>query len=530
MVTLSRIVALITLVVSSLANVAVAADEKVDFARDVKPILSDNCYKCHGPDGAARQADLRLDVLDPKLGPLAPRDGYAIIAPGNVDDSTLVMRITADDDDVRMPPANSNKHLTPQQIDVLKRWVEQGAKWGKHWAYEKPVRPEIPSLSRALQGAGAGNPIDHFILARLDKEGIKPSPVAEKPTLLRRAALDLTGLPPSPADLDAFINDSSSDAYEKAVDRLIASPHFGERQARHWLDYARYADSNGYAHDFPRSVWPYRDWVINAMNADMPFDRFTIEQLAGDMLPGATLEQKIATGFHRNTQINTEGGIDPEQFRIESIIDRVGTTATVFLGLTVACAQCHDHKFDPIAQKEFYQLFAFFNNADEPTLKVSGVTDPKEVETLTERIAELDAAVKQKVASWESSLTDGQRKTLKPEAQAALAIAAEKRDAKQQAAVQAALRSADNDFGAMADDLAAVKKQLSDGATTLVMAERAKDSRKTHLFIKGDFTRHGEEVSPGVPAVLHPFKASPATKPTRLDLAKWITDAENPLT
>ena len=518
--------------------------ETIDFARDVAPILSDNCFRCHGPDAGTREGDLRLDVLDPKQGPLAPRDGYAIIAPGNLDDSTLLMRIESEDDETRMPPPSSNKKLTPRQVDVLKRWVEQGAPWGKHWAYEKPVRPAPPEVADA---AWVKNPIDRFILARLEKEGIKPSPAAERHTLLRRAALDLTGLPPSPAELDAFASDPSADAYEKQVERLLASKHFGERQARHWLDNARYADSNGYSHDFPRSIWPYRDWVINAINADVPFDRFTTEQLAGDMLPGATLEQKVATGFHRNTQINTEGGIDPEQFRIESVIDRVGTTATVFLGLTVACAQCHDHKFDPVSQKEFYQLFAFFNNADEPTLKVSGVTDPKEIEALEERITRLDAAVKQKVAAWEASLSDEQRRTLKPDAQEALKVALDQRTPKQHAAVQAALRAADNDFGAMADDLHAVKKQLSDGVTTLVMSERDKDPRKTHLFIKGDFTRHGEEVQPGVPAILHPLarvrepsgaaaglsagsSTRPTTNPTRLDLAKWITSGDNPLT
>jgi mono/diheme cytochrome c family protein len=528
----SRHVALIALLAASLAGMAASAADrsaKVDFARDVAPILSDNCFRCHGPDGATREAELRLDVPEGTQGPFAKREDYQIIVPGNLDDSVLIMRVTAEDDDSRMPPPKSNKKLTAEQIDVLTRWVAQGAPWGKHWAYEKPKRAEVPRARNS--GAWPRNDVDRFILARLEEEGIEPSAPAEKHTLLRRAALDLTGLPPTPQELDAFIEDSSADAFEKQVDRLIASPHFGERQARHWLDYARYADSNGYSHDFPRSIWPYRDWVINAMNADMPFDQFTIEQLAGDMLPDATPAQKIATGFHRNTQINTEGGIDPEQFRIESVIDRVGTTATVFLGLTVACAQCHDHKFDPVSQKEFYQLFAFFNNADEPTLKVTGVTDPKEVDALKERVARLDAAVKQKVSAWELSLTDEQRKTLKPEAQAALAVPADKRDPKQHAAVQAALRSADNDFGAMADDLNAVKKQLSEGVTTLVMSERAKNPRKTHLFVKGDFTRLGDEVQPGVPAILHPLKTSPATtKPTRLDLARWITDGDNPLT
>ena len=259
-----------------------------------------------------------------------------------------------------MPPPKSNRQLTAQQIETLKRWIEQGAKWGKHWSFEKPVRPTVPAGQR--QG-WPKNDIDRFILARLEKEEIEPSPARlEKHTLLRRAALDLTGLPPTPAETRCVRRRPSPDAYEKQVDRLLASPHYGERRARHWLDLARYADSNGYSHDLPRSIWPYRDWVIDALNADMPFDQFTIEQLAGDLLPNATLDQKIATGFHRNTQINEEGGIDPEQFRVESIIDRVGTTGTVFLGLTSAAPSATTTSSTRSRQKEYYQLFAFFNN------------------------------------------------------------------------------------------------------------------------------------------------------------------------
>ena len=498
-----------------------AASEEVDFAREILPILSDNCFRCHGPDAGTREADLRLDLPDPTQGPLAPRDGYSVIAPGDVEESVLMMRLTSDDDDVRMPPANTNKHLTPQQIDLLKRWIEQGAPWGKHWAYEKPVRPDLPAV---LDKSWPRNAIDRFILARLEREGIEPSPEADHATLLRRAALDLIGLPPT---IDVV---ASRDPYEAQIERLLASKHFGERQARHWLDNARYADSNGYSHDFPRSIWPYRDWVINALNADMPFDRFTIEQLAGDLLADATLEQKIATGFHRNTQINTEGGIDPEQFRIESIVDRVGTTGTVFLGLTVACAQCHDHKFDPISQKEYFQLFAFLNNADEPKLKVTGITDPAQIAALEERIEQLDTAINEKLAAWEASLTDAQRATLKPAAREALALKPADRYAKHRKAIEAALRSADNDFGAMADDVAAVRKQLTEGVTTLVMAERTGAPRTTNIHIKGDFTRPGEEVLPGVPAILHGLKAQDPSRPTRMDLAKWIVDPQNPLT
>src|SRR5688500_2802006 len=520
------ILAPFSMLLATVATVA-AAEPAVNFARDVQPILSNNCFACHGPDEGKRQADLRLDSLDSKFGPLAPRDGYSVILPGNVDDSVLISRITSDDTDVRMPPPESNKHLTAEQIKTLERWIAQGAPWGKHWSFEKPVRSDAPPVART---DWPRNDIDWFILARLEKEKIAPSSPAPRETLLRRAALDLIGLPPTSAEIDAFLADTSSDAYKKQIDRLLASPHFGERQARHWLDAARYADSNGYSHDFPRSIWPYRDYVINAMNADMPFDRFTTEQIAGDMLPNATLEQKVATGFHRNTQINTEGGIDPEQFRIESVVDRVATTSTVFLGMTMACAQCHTHKFDPISHKEYYQFFAFFNNADEPTLKVSGVTDPKEAKALKERIAQLETAVNQRVVAWEASLDDAQRAKLKPPVQAALAVPADKRDAKQKERVESGLRSVDNDFGAMTDEVGELRKQLNEGNTTLVMSERPKDPRKTTIFIKGDFTRPSDEVSPGVPAVLHPIQPKDPAKPTRLDLAQWITDAENPLT
>ncbi|HZZ44203.1 MAG TPA: DUF1549 domain-containing protein, partial [Tepidisphaeraceae bacterium] len=365
----------------------------VDFGREVRPILAEKCFSCHGPDAAARKGDLRWDVLDPKLGPFAERDGYWIVKPGSVDDSVLMLRITSDDPETVMPPPKANRKLSGEQKDVLKRWVEGGAKWGGHWAFEGVKRAGVPE-THGLRSVGFGdwdvNPIDHFVLARLGKEGVAPSKEADRGTLLRRVYLDLVGLPPTVGEVEAFEKDDSPGAYERVVDKLLASEHFGERWGRHWLDQARYADSNGYSQDFPRSIWAYRDWVIKAVNADMPYDEFVIEQLAGDMLPDATMDQKIATGFHRNTQINMEGGIDPEQFRVESIVDRVATTGTVFMGLTIGCAQCHDHKFDPITQKEYYEFFAFFNNADEPTMKVSGVTDPKEQGRLEARVKEME--------------------------------------------------------------------------------------------------------------------------------------------
>ncbi len=518
------------ILVVAFASVSRAAEPPVDFAKDVYPILTKHCVACHGEEKV--KGHLRLDVKT-----LAMEGGTsgASILPGQGAMSYLVQRLRGEGDEEQMPL--DKDPLPDEQIALIAKWIDQGATWPdeyaggdvvrkQHWAFITPVRPAEPEVKDA---SWPRNGIDRFVLARLEKEGLKPSPEAPRDTLLRRAALDLTGLPPTPAELDAFAADTSSESYEKHVDRLLGSPHFGERQARHWLDNARYADSNGYSHDYPRSIWPYRDWVINALNADMPFDQFTVEQLAGDLLPNPTREHKIATGFHRNTQINTEGGIDPEQFRIEAVIDRVGTTATVFLGQTLACAQCHNHKFDPFSQKEYYEFFAFFNNTEEPSLKVTGVTDPKEIEALKSRIAQLEEAITDKIATWEATLTDVQRGQLKPDAQQVLAIPAEKRNAKQQEAVKTALRSIDNDFGAMADNLVATKEQLTEGVTTLIMAERKGQPRTTNLLIKGDFTRPGDVVMPGVPRVLPPLTTE-ETNHTRLDLAKWIIDPQNPLT
>ncbi|MEA2736585.1 MAG: hypothetical protein QOE14_3036 [Humisphaera sp.] len=340
-----------------------AVAQEINFARDIQPILADKCYHCHGPDAHARKADLRFDVLDEKIGPFAPRDGYAIVTPKNLDDSVLVMRITSDDADVRMPPVGSNRVLSEKQRDLLKQWVEQGAKWGKHWSFEAPIRPQVP---RALKGgAWPRNPIDSFILERLEKEGLQPAPEASKESLIRRVTLDLSGLPPTPAEVDAFLSDPSSDAYEKVVDRLLASPRYGERMVWEWLDLARYSDTNGYQNDPTRTMWPWRDWVVSAMNANMPYDQFATWQLAGDLLPDATQEQKIASGFNRNHTYNGEGGRIAEETRVENVMDRVDTTSTAFLGLTVGCAKCHDHKFDPIQQKEYYQLYAYFNQCSE---------------------------------------------------------------------------------------------------------------------------------------------------------------------
>ena len=349
-----------TLAAITLALPAMHAADAPDFNREVRPILSNYCFKCHGPDDKARKAKLRLDVREDALKPA--KSGDPAIVPGKADESELVTRIFSKDEEEMMPPPATKKELTDAQRDVLKRWIASGAKYDAHWAFVAPKPAVVP------ENAG-GNPIDGFIRAKREKEGLAPSPEADPYTLCRRLYLDLTGLPPSPEEADAFVASAKTNgqvAVEALVDKLLASPQYGERWARRWLDLARYADTNGYEKDRNRSIWPWRDWVIKALNADMPFDQFTIEQLAGDLLPNATPDQIVATGFHRNTMLNEEGGIDPLEFRFHAMTDRVATTGVTWLGLTVGCAQCHTHKFDPIQHREYYQMMAFLNNADEP--------------------------------------------------------------------------------------------------------------------------------------------------------------------
>jgi len=335
----------------------------IEFNRDIRPILSDKCFQCHGP--GTQMATLRFDSEDGAKHAL--KDGRFAIVAGDPSKSQMIARITASNPAVRMPRsqngAAAGDPLNERQVALLTRWIEQGATWQKHWSFIVPRRPDVPKDLKDPKWVR--NPIDAFVLQRLEREGLKPSPDADRATLLRRVSFDLTGLPPTPAELDAFQSDKSPNAYEKVVDRLLRSPQYGERMAFPWLDASRYADSNGYQTDGERFMWRWRDWVIDAFNRNMPYDQFTIEQLAGDLLPNATLSQKIATGFNRNHRGNSEGGIVPEEYAAEYVVDRVDTTSTVFLGLTLGCARCHNHKFDPFTQKEFYQLFAYFNNVPE---------------------------------------------------------------------------------------------------------------------------------------------------------------------
>jgi hypothetical protein len=383
----------------------------IDFNRDIRPILSDTCFTCHGPDPTQRMAGLRFDT---KEGAFAKA---GVIVPGDSLNSRLIKRIAATEPEMRMPPTASGRTLSAKQVELLRRWIDEGAKWDTHWAYLAPKRLEPPKVATPTW---PHNAIDNFILARLEREGLKPSPPADRVTLLRRVTLDLTGLPPTPAETDSFLKDASPDAYEKRVDQLISSPHYGERMAMQWLDLARYADTHGYHIDSHRDMWRWRDWVINAFNRNLPFDQFTIEQLAGDLLPGATVEQKIASGFNRNHMINFEGGAIPEEYQVEYVVDRVETTANVWMATTLGCARCHSHKYDPITQKEFYQFFAFFNTVSEegldgrtgnakPFLALPSQEQKTTFEELTSAIrAKEDALSEKEVApvqeKWEKSL------------------------------------------------------------------------------------------------------------------------------
>ncbi len=332
-----------------------SSTQAVDFNREIRPILADHCFTCHGPDASSRKAKLRLDDRDAALSKEA-------FVPNKPDESELVHRIFSDDPDEMMPPPEMKKPLTAEEKDILSQWIAGGAEYRGHWAFERVERPKLPKVPNRSQ---VRNPIDTFILSRLKQENLSPADEAPKHRLICRLSLDLTGLPPTPAEVDAFIHDNSPDAYEKLVDRLLDSPRYGEHMAVPWLDYSRYADSNGYQTDGSRYQWPWRDWLINALNRNLPYNQFTVEQLAGDLLPDATIDQKIATGFNRNHRINGEGGIIAEEWRIETVIDRVETTGATWLGLTLGCARCHDHKYDPFSQKEFYEFFSFFNNVPE---------------------------------------------------------------------------------------------------------------------------------------------------------------------
>lgn len=509
----------------------------IDFARDVQPILSDLCYQCHGPDATSRKSGLRLDQRDAALA--GGKSGLPAIVPGAPDESELVARITSRDPEEVMPTPESHRTLSERQKLILRRWIEEGAVWKDHWAFVPPSRPTLPAPEDQTTTA---HPIDRFIDARLASAGLRPSPEADRRTLLRRVTLDLTGLPPTREALARFLADPRPDAYERVVDELLASQHHGERWARPWLDVARYADSNGYSVDAPRQIWKYRDWVVAALNRDLPYDRFVIEQLAGDLLPDATRDQRVATGFNRNTQINQEGGIDPEQFRVESVNDRVATFGSAFLGLTLACAQCHDHKFDPISQREYYQLYAFFNQTVDDghgSSKPGGVLEfPDEARTDASASPEVETARFElysylesrdpATVPWRPEITPAVLAQLKSEMQHNVRQPWAQLTAGQRRQLYGYFVRDDAEYNRRLEKLTALERGQNRLVTTLVMSELA-EPRTTHLFIKGDFTRPGDVVSPGTPAILPPLHPSGA-RPNRLDLARWLFDPRQPLT
>ncbi|MBP87669.1 MAG: hypothetical protein CMJ64_13255 [Planctomycetaceae bacterium] len=399
-----------------------AEQPPIDFNRDIRSILSNECFQCHGPDENERQAGLRLDTA---AGAVAKTDsGSVAIVPGKADESELVARITSDDADTRMPPAESGKKLSPREVQLLTDWVKQDATYAVHWSYAKPVRHELPELM--THQAWPNNGLDHFVLARLLHEGLAPSPEADRHALIRRLSLDLTGLPPTIEEVDVFVNDKDAQAYDNLVDRLLEKKTYGEHWARMWLDLARYADSAGYADDPPRTIWGFRDYVIRSLNANKPFDQFTIEQIAGDLLPSPTDEQLIATAFHRNTLTNNEGGTNDEEFRNVAIVDRVNTTMAVWMGTTIACAQCHNHKYDPISQEEYFQLFTFFNNTEDadrrdesPFVQAWSESQQKQKAELGEKVVALKAKLNATTpelqatqAKWEAEVAKDERQAV----------------------------------------------------------------------------------------------------------------------
>jgi hypothetical protein len=456
---------------------------KVSFNKDIRQLLSNKCFHCHGPDEEDRKAKLRLDTRE---GALKEKDGFAAIVPGNIEDSEMIYRILSDDEDEVMPPPGKGTPFTKDEIELLKQWIKEGAEYEVHWSYQKPERPKVPEVSSSL--LKIRTPVDSFILDRLNQEKLSPSREADRHTLIRRVSLDLTGLPPTPAEVEAFIDDDQPGAYERLVDRLLAKPAFGEHWARLWLDLARYADSAGYADDPGRTIWAYRDWVIRALNDNMPFDQFTIEQIAGDLLPNPTQDQLIATAFHRNTKTNNEGGTSDEEFRNAAVVDRVNTTMATWMGTTAACAQCHTHKYDPITHEEYFKIFAIFNQSEDadrrneaPIINVMGKARKEQQASLQSRIENLQK-------DEPSKERDEKIKTLRKE-------------------------------------LAGIKPTT----TVPVMRELpANKHRKTHIQLRGSYLVLGDEVTPGVPAVFGSLPEGSA--PDRLALANWLISKDNPLT
>lgn len=513
----------------STAQAAEPLSATVEFNRDIRPILSDACFHCHGPDQAKRKAKLRLDT---EAGAKLDLGGHQAIVPGDLTRSEMFQRITSRMESERMPPSRSGRQLSARQIELIRRWIEQGAKWQRHWSLIPPQRPTPPVVE---DRNWIRNSIDAFILSRLEREGLVPSAQADRATLIRRVTLDLTGLPPTPTEVAAFLADSSPDAYEKVVDRLLASPRYGERMVLEWLDAARYADSNGYQSDRTRTMWPWRDEVIDALNRNQPFDQFTVEQLAGDLLPQATLSQKIASGFHRNHMLNGEGGRIPEESRVDYVVDRVDTTATVWLGLTLGCSRCHDHKFDPFTQKEYYQLFAYFNNVPEsgsvdrggsaaPVIPLPTSDQTRQIAAMNQTIADLEKQLKAVTAKLRLTPHDWQRRTVASLTRAPAPVSALLNIPDRLQAISAERQPLEKKLAETRQALTNVNNAITQA---MVMEDRPQP-RDTFLLIRGVYDKPGDKVSPGVPAHFSPLPRGAPNN--RLGLARWLVDPSNPLT
>ena len=540
------------LVVTSIFPFKAFADESVDFNRDIRPILAENCFYCHGQDANKRQADLRLDIRELAIQSRA-------FVPGNAVDSSLISRIHSTDADEQMPPPNSNRKLSIEQKRLLAKWVDQGAAYSNHWAFIAPVRSELPQVSKS---DWPRTPIDHFVLSKLEAEGLTPSPEADRATLIKRLYIDLIGLPPSPTQVDAFVADKDSKAYEKLVDQLLANEHYGERMALGWLDAARYADSNGFQQDGDTWQWIWRDWVVSAFNDNLPFDQFTIWQLAGDLLPNATNEQKIASGFNRNHLLNGEGGAIAEEQRFVVLFDRIDTTATTWLGLTMACAQCHDHKYDPITQVDYYSLLDAFNRVPEtgvpqffssrirvgaPFLELPTEENKLKFAEFEAKIAPLEKESAPLVDAcylgWRAGLfVDGEPsdgKGLPETIVNVLKKPESERSDDEKKTLEKELRkyfddkvrSTFNDKIAVLGKLAEVRKQSADyKANNLprVMVMSDDKPRQSHVLSRGEYLKPADKVTFNTPAFLPPLSADAPR--SRLGLAKWLMAPEHPLT
>jgi mono/diheme cytochrome c family protein len=543
-----------------MATFVVHADETpVDYLTQIKPILARNCANCHGV--RKQQVGLRVDS---GRGLLEGGDSGPALVPGESAKSLIIHAVTGTESASQMPP--EGEKLTDAEIVLLKRWIDEGAKFptdevaasaetksSDHWAF-KPIRHlAVPAIDESLT---ARNGIDGFLLQRLKQERISPSPQADLTTVIRRVHLDLLGVPPSVELIHEFLADQSPDAYERLIDRLLASPHYGERWGRDWLDAARYADSNGFTRDQPRTIWKYRDWVINALNQNLPFDQFTIEQIAGDLLPSPTLEQLVATGFHRNTLINEEGGTDPEQFRVEAVVDRVNTTGTVFLGLTIGCAQCHDHKYDPISQREYYQLYAFFNSTeflpgdpaapriDVPSIEQIRQQEPERKTQIRASIHKLEQELKDQstsiaadLADWEKGLTEDDKKKLPFNVKNAVDLPLSDRSETHKRDLDGYFRNlrVARDKYPQLDEIARLRESEPKFPSTMITREIDKP-RQSFIHIRGDFLRHGAKVDAAFPVVLTTTNTGPPQstasehKSNRLALAQWLVSDDNPLT